>query len=64
MATLYEEIVSAIDGVSGGPYPGRRTAHAKGIHCEGSFTATPRAAELLLSRVRAKLCSAPGACGP
>ncbi|MGI8460012.1 MAG: catalase [Solirubrobacterales bacterium] len=46
MATLYEELVSAIDGVSGGPYPGRRAAHAKGILCEGSFTATPRAAEL------------------
>jgi len=46
MATLYEELVAAIDGVSGGPYDGRRAAHAKGILCEGSFTATPRAAEL------------------
>ena len=46
MATLSEELVAAIDGVSGGPYPGRRAAHAKGSFCEGSFTATPRASEL------------------
>lgn len=46
MASLYEEIVEAIDGVSGGPYPGRRAAHAKGSFCEGAFTATPRAREL------------------
>lgn len=44
--TLHEELVAAIDGVSGGPYPARRAAHAKGSFCEGSFTATPRAAEL------------------
>jgi catalase len=46
MATLYEEIVAAIDGVSGGPYPGRRAAHAKGTLCRGSFTASPAAGEL------------------
>jgi catalase len=46
MATLWEEIVAAIDAVSGGPYPGYRAAHAKGTFCEGSFTATPRAREL------------------
>jgi catalase len=46
MATLWEEIVAAIDGVSGGPYPGRRAAHAKGTFCEGTFTATPAAREL------------------
>jgi catalase len=46
MATLSEELVAAIDGVSGGPYPGKRAAHAKGSFCEGTFTATPRAGEL------------------
>jgi catalase len=46
MPTLHEELVAAIDGVSGGPYPGRRAAHAKGSFCEGTFTATPRAGEL------------------
>jgi catalase len=44
--TLHEELVAAIDGVSGGPYPGHRAAHAKGSFCEGTFTATPRAREL------------------
>jgi catalase len=46
MADLHEELVAAIDGVSGGPYPGHRAAHAKGSFCEGTFTATPRAREL------------------
>ena len=46
MATLYEEIVDSIDGVSGGPHANSRVAHAKGSFCEGTFTATPRAAEL------------------
>jgi catalase len=46
MPTLYEDMVAAIDGVSGGPYPRRRAAHAKGILCEGTFSATARAAEL------------------
>jgi catalase len=45
-ADLSEELVAAIDGVSGGPYPGRRAAHAKGSFCEGSFAATERASEL------------------
>jgi catalase len=44
--TLHEQMVAAIDDVSGGPYPGCRAAHAKGSFCEGSFTATPRAREL------------------
>jgi catalase len=44
--TLSEELVAAIDGVSGGPYAGRRAAHAKGSFCEGTFTAAPRAREL------------------
>lgn len=43
---LAEELVSAIDGASGGPHPGFRAAHAKGIVCEGTFTATPEAAAL------------------
>lgn len=46
MATLYEEIVDSIDGVSGGPYPHSRAAHAKGVFCKGSFTPMARAAEL------------------
>ncbi len=46
MATLYEEIVESIDGLTGGPHDGHRAAHAKGILCEGSFKATPRAGEL------------------
>ena len=36
-----------IDGrLTGGPHDGHRAAHAKGILCEGSFKATPRAGEL------------------
>ena len=46
MATLYEEMVAAIDGLSGGPHAGHRAAHAKGTLCKGSFAATPAAAEL------------------
>jgi catalase len=46
MATLYEEMVDAIDGVSGGPHPGHRAAHARGSMCRGTFVATPRAGEL------------------
>lgn len=43
---LYQELVGAIDGVSGGPHAGYRSAHAKGILCEGSFSATERAGKL------------------
>ena len=46
MATLYEEMVDAIDDLSGGPHAGHRAAHAKGTLCKGSFAATPAAAEL------------------
>jgi catalase len=43
---LAEELVAAIDGVSGGPHHGFRAAHAKGVVCEGSFVATPEASAL------------------
>lgn len=44
--TLWEEIVDALEGVSGGPHPGFRAAHAKGTVCKGTFTPTPEAAGL------------------
>jgi catalase len=42
-ATLWEEIVDALQAISGGPHPGFRAVHAKGTICEGTFTATPEA---------------------
>jgi catalase len=45
VATLYEEIVDAM-GELHGVHPGYRAAHAKGIFCRGTFTATPAAREL------------------
>ena len=45
-ATLWEEIVDALDALNGGPHAGFRTVHAKGTFCEGIFTATPEAAKL------------------
>ncbi len=44
-ATIYEEIVDALNALSG-EHPGYRAAHAKGILCGGSFSATPEATEL------------------
>jgi catalase len=41
-----EEIVDALNEVSGGPHPGFRAAHARGVFCRGTFTATPEAGEL------------------
>ena len=41
-----EEIVDALEGVSGGPHPGYRAAHARGVFCCGTFTATSEAREL------------------
>jgi len=41
-----EEIVDALEGVSGGPHRGFRAAHARGVFCRGTFTATPEAREL------------------
>lgn len=40
---MWEEIVDALQAVSGGPHPGFRAVHAKGTFCEGTFTATPEA---------------------
>jgi catalase len=42
---LSEDLVDAINGVSG-VHRGFRAAHAKGVVCEGTFTATPEAAGL------------------
>jgi catalase len=42
---LYEQIIAAVDGVEGG-HEGRRALHTKGSWYEGTFTASPRAAEL------------------
>jgi catalase len=42
---LYEQLVDAMHGLYGS-HSGRRALHAKGIWCEGTFTATPEAAEL------------------
>ena len=43
--TLWEEIVDALNAVSGS-HPGHRAVHAKGTVCSGTFTATPEAASL------------------
>src|SRR5688572_19379764 len=45
MATMWEEIVDAINAING-KHPGFRAVHAKGTVCEGSFTPTPEAGEL------------------
>lgn len=45
MAAGYEEIVDAMGEVHG-VHPGYRAAHAKGIFCRGTFTATPEARSL------------------
>ena len=42
---LYEQIIAAVDAVDGG-HEGRRALHTKGSWYEGTFTASPRAAEL------------------
>ena len=42
-ATMWEEIVDALNAVNGGPHPGFRAVHAKGTICEGTFTATHEA---------------------
>jgi len=42
---LYEQLVAAMNAIYG-EHPGRRALHAKGIWCNGSFTATPEAAAL------------------
>jgi catalase len=45
VASLYEQIVDAL-GELHGVHPGHRAAHAKGVFCSGTFTATPEAREL------------------
>jgi catalase len=45
-ATMWEEIVDALEAVNGGPHPGFRAVHAKGTICGGTFTATPEAKQL------------------
>jgi catalase len=42
---LYEQLVEAMHGLYG-VHAGRRAAHAKGVWCEGTFTATPEAAQM------------------
>jgi catalase len=42
---LYEQLVEAMHGIYGS-HSGRRALHAKGVWCEGTFTATPPAGEL------------------
>jgi catalase len=43
---LSDDLIEAFNAASGGPHPGARAAHAKGVVCEGTFTATPDAAAL------------------
>lgn len=42
---IHEQLVEAMSQISG-RHDGRRTVHAKGVWCEGSFTPTPEGAEL------------------
>jgi catalase len=43
---ISEDLIEAFDAVAGGPHEGARAAHAKGVVCEGTFTAAPEAARL------------------
>ena len=45
-ATIWEEIVDALNAANGGPHPGHRAVHAKGTVCSGTFRATPEAKRL------------------
>jgi catalase len=45
-ATLWEEIVDALEAANGGASPGFRAVHAKGTVCRGTFTPTKEAATL------------------
>ncbi|MEK6325913.1 MAG: catalase family peroxidase [Actinomycetota bacterium] len=42
---VYEQLVEAANGIYGS-HPHRRALHAKGIWCEGGFTASPEAGQL------------------
>jgi catalase len=43
---LAEDLIEAFNAAAGGPHDGARAAHAKGVVCEGTFTARPEAARL------------------
>jgi catalase len=43
---LAQEVLDGLDATSGGPHPGYRPAHAKGLMCCGMFTPSPEAAKL------------------
>lgn len=43
---LAEDLIEAFNAAAGGPHEGARAAHAKGVVCEGTFTASPDAAAL------------------
>jgi catalase len=45
-ATMWEEIVEALEAVNGGPHRGFRAVHAKGTVCKGTFTPTAEGASL------------------
>jgi catalase len=45
-ATLWEEIVDALEAANGGASQGFRAVHAKGTVCKGTFTPTPEASRL------------------
>jgi catalase len=44
-ADLYEQIIEVVNGLYGA-HPGMRALHTKGSWCEGTFTASPAAAQL------------------
>lgn len=48
MRELAERIVDTMNAIHG-THPGFRAVHAKGLCCEGAFTATPAAAELCIA---------------
>jgi catalase len=43
---IHEDLIEAFVAVAGGPHEGARAAHAKGVVCEGVFTASPEAARV------------------
>jgi catalase len=45
-STLIADLLTALDELSGGIHPGFRAVHAKGLMCAGTFSPSPRAAEL------------------
>src|SRR6202790_1761435 len=45
-SALITDLLRTLDELSGGVHPGFRPAHAKGLMCIGTFSPSPRAAEL------------------